>query len=129
MFLPPKMIFSWYKIGLSIIFTIFFITLAIRIKGRIIANWLVVLLTYNLRPKYYLFDKNDLTYREVIKPKFKKEVQKVTAKAIKKHSIVNKPNIHNVLQLNHFLDTVNFNLVYRTGKKGGLNVAFEKISK
>jgi hypothetical protein len=128
-FLPPKMIFVWYKLGITIISTIFFITLAIRVKGRIVASWLVVLVTYNLRPKYYVIDKNDLTHREVIKPEFKKEVQKVTTQAIKKRTTINKLNIQDVLQLNHLLDRINFNLIYRTGKKGGLNVAFEKISK
>lgn len=128
-FLPPKMIFVWYKLVLDFIFTIFFMILAIRVKGRIVANWLVVLLTYNLRPKYYVFDKNDLTHREVIKPKLKEAVEQVATQTIKKTSTDIKPNIHRVLQLNHFLDTVNSNLSYRIGKKGGLNVAFEKISK
>lgn len=127
-FLPPSMNFVIYKLVLAGIFAVLSITLAIRIKGRIIASWLVVLLRYNSRPKYYVYNKNSATYREVIKPDIQAVVaeQKQSEKVTQKQIIT--PDIKDVLKLRHLLDTTDFNLTYRSGKKGGLNVAFEKIS-
>lgn len=127
-FLPPSMTFVIYKLVLASIFAVLSITLAIRVKGRIIASWLVVLIRYNARPKYYVYNKNSAAYREIIKP----EVQTVTVKQEQDEKVTHKqlttPDIKDVLKLHHLLDTTDFNLTYRSGKKGGLNVAFEKIS-
>ena len=62
---PPKLAFSVYKIPL---FLITFCTcgiLALRIKGRVVLSWLFVLSAYYLRPKYYVYNKNDLTTRNI----------------------------------------------------------------
>lgn len=127
-FLPPSMSFVIYKLVLAGIFAVLSITLAIRIKGRIIASWLVVLLRYNTRPKYYVYNKNSATYREVVKPDIQTVVaeQKQSKKVTQKQ--INTLDIKDVLKLRHLLDSTDFNLTYRSGKKGGLNVAFEKVS-
>ncbi len=127
-FLPPSMTFVIYKLVLASIFAVLSITLAIRVKGRIIASWLVVLIRYNARPKYYIYNKNSAGYREVIKPKIQTAAidTSIEKKAVSKQ--VNTPDIKDILKLRHLLDTTDFNLTYRSGKKGGLNVAFEKIS-
>ena len=39
--------------------------LALRIKDKIVAQWLGVLLKYRLRPKYWLYNKNDTINRIV----------------------------------------------------------------
>ncbi len=127
-FLPPTMTFVIYKLVLTCIFAVLSITLAVRVKGRIIASWLSILIRYNARPKYYIYNKNSATNREIIKP----EVQTVTVKQEQLEKEVQKylatPDIKDVLKLRHLLEKTDFNLTYRSGKKGGLNVAFEKIS-
>ena len=55
----PSMQFAWYKIPLFILSGSIPPILAIRIKEKIVLTWLVILLRYNLRPAYYLFNKND----------------------------------------------------------------------
>lgn len=69
--LPPSLDFAWYKIiALAGLVAISF-TLAIRIKGKILLFWLVILMRYHLRPKLYLFSKNSSCYRTdypVVKP-------------------------------------------------------------
>jgi len=62
--LPPFMGGSLYKTILMSIVTLIFCTLAIRIKGKIVALWLIVIVRYNLRPKFYLFNKNTTALRE-----------------------------------------------------------------
>ncbi len=64
----PFMKITPYKIGLVLLVALICLILAIRIKEKIVAEWLVVLLRYKLRPKYYLFNKNDLTERTVDLP-------------------------------------------------------------
>lgn len=127
-FLPPSMNFVIYKLVLAGVFAILSITLAIKIKGRIIASWLIVLIRYNSRPKYYVYNKNSATHREVIKPEIPTVViqNAVEEKAVSKQ--IDTPDIKDVLKVRHLLDTTDFNLTYRSGKKGGLNVAFEKVS-
>lgn len=129
-FLPPTMMLVWYKLALALFFAIICITLSVRVKGRIIASWLVVLLRYNARPKYFVYNKNSITHREIIKHELLPvaEIEEELDENI--NSVHNtSPSIKDILQLNHILDTTNFSLTYRAGKKGGLNVAFEKVSK
>lgn len=67
LFLPFMRIMP-YKIGLVLLVALICLVLAIRVKEKIVAEWLVVLLRYKLRPKYYHFNKNDLTERIVDLP-------------------------------------------------------------
>ena len=62
---PPKLAFSVYKIPLFIFTFLTFGILALRIKGRVVLSWLFVLSAYYLRPRYYVFNKNDLTTRNI----------------------------------------------------------------
>jgi hypothetical protein len=64
----PFMKITPYKIGLVLFVALICLVLAIRVKEKIVAEWLIVLLRYKLRPKYYLFNKNDLAQRTVDLP-------------------------------------------------------------
>lgn len=125
--LPPSMMFIWYKLGLILAFVVLAVTLAIRVKGKIILNWLFILARYNLRPKYYVFNKNSVFSRAVYKAV---ENHKVEKKEIQvKEKVTEEPTVKDILRLKHFLNSEDFDLIYRTNRKGGLNVAFEKVSK
>lgn len=88
---PPKLVFSFYKLPLFFITFIACGTLALRIKGKVVLNWLFILAAYYLRPQYYIYNKNDLTTRDIqffVKPakvrsaKAKKAVEKEQAKKL-----------------------------------------------
>lgn len=64
-FLPPFMNIKGYKLLTCIAILIVFFTLAIRIKGRIVLSWISLLGRYRLRPRYFIFNKNDLYLRNV----------------------------------------------------------------
>src|SRR3989339_487431 len=83
--LIPSMKLTSFKLVLIIISTATSGILALRIKDKIVAEWLGVLLKYRLRPKYYLFNKNDLTGRTLDIPELPVE-QIVTRKTVKKIS-------------------------------------------
>ncbi len=126
--LPPSMMFVWYKLGLTTLFIIVSITLAIRVKGKIILSWIVVLTRYNLRPKHYIFNKNEVFAREVYLPLDKTEQAMIVKPSAREKKIEN-PSVQDLLQFRYVLNRENFNLRFSTGKKGGLRVAFEKVSK
>lgn len=62
--LPPFFSYSTYKVVLIVCIAALCGTLAIRVKGQILLLWAVILFRYNLRPRYYVFDKNDIYLRE-----------------------------------------------------------------
>jgi len=64
--LPEQMTFPVYKIVFTTLVSLFFVVMSVRIKGKLIANWTVILLAYFSRPKLYLFDKNTNFLRENI---------------------------------------------------------------
>lgn len=126
--MPPRMMFVWYKLSLTLVLAVFSIVLAIRVKGKIIASWILILAKYNLRPKYYVFNKNDTFQRHIYAPTVEHIPEVVAVKGEAKERATF-PSIRDVLQLQHLIQTKNFDLRYKAGKKGGLNVAFEKITK
>jgi len=59
----PAMKLVPYKLGLIGVVIMVCLILVIRIKDKIVAEWLGVVLKYQFRPKYWLFNKNDSTNR------------------------------------------------------------------
>jgi len=81
--MPQRMSFSLYKIPIMIIIFLVFSLLATRYKGRIVAQWLVVLLVYSLRPHIYVYDKNTLTGRDWVKTEKTAKVKAVIKSTVK----------------------------------------------
>lgn len=59
----PAMKLAPYKLGLIGIAIVICLILVIRIKDKIVAEWLGVVLRYQFRPRYWLYNKNDATNR------------------------------------------------------------------
>lgn len=62
--LPPFFGYTTYKIVAIVCIAVLSGLLAIRIRGMIVLFWLITLLRYNLRARYYVLDKNDTHLRE-----------------------------------------------------------------
>lgn len=121
----PQMKISITKIILESIIFIVSSVLAIRVKGKLIVNWLIVILKFNLRPKYYLFDKNDSYLREIYLPIFKsKKVVKTNKLKVTKKSIRVTDEIE-THKLNNLIK--NQSISYKLDKGGAINVAFEQV--
>lgn len=61
--LPSQLHFSMYKFFIIGLTTILCFGLAFRIRGKIVLHWLGILCSYNLRPRFYVFDKNSFAFR------------------------------------------------------------------
>lgn len=126
--LPTQMQFNLYKIAISLAVFLFSGILALRIKNKIILDWLKVLVVYWFRPRYYLFNKNDTASREVViitekKPQITVKQEKVTenVKAIQSYST------SKIVAFEQFVKDQKLELVLSTNQRGGLRVAFEQV--
>ncbi len=130
--LPPRLHLVWYKLPLVILVLIICLTLSLRIKGKVVLNWLIVLLKFNLRAKYYVFNKNDSYLRQIELPVSEKQLKRVSSQVVENKAAI-KPNssygITELVRLENLIQTGKLALKFQTSKKGGLNVAFEQIQK
>ncbi|MGI8420312.1 MAG: hypothetical protein ACR2LN_06775 [Candidatus Levyibacteriota bacterium] len=127
---PPKMELTLYKMLSGGFIALLFMLLALRFKGKIVLQWMILLLRYNLRPPYYVFNKNDSFMREVdlIFPEGKIIPAKSPARKEAKYTM-RSLNIIDTIRFERLLANPNFSLRFRHTKKGGLNVAFEQVKK
>ncbi|MEO6760805.1 MAG: hypothetical protein ABI220_00295 [Candidatus Saccharimonadales bacterium] len=123
--LPPVFHGAVYKLVIIGILSLICSLLAIRIKGKILLLWLIILLRYNLRPAYYLFNKNTTVNRqqyqtveleavavEVDKTDQRKLSNLSTADTVRVLEAIAKPEAH---------------LMFETNKKGKLYVHITEV--
>lgn len=117
--LPERLHFTPYKIALIATSFITFVFLSLRIKERVVLNWLIVLVSYWARPHLYLFNKNDLYLRDAYLPDTKDKIKiKVHKKAIKKEQ----SNSQDYEKLGIQISVKNPRLNFRFNRKGALVV-------
>jgi hypothetical protein len=126
--LPPSMSASLYKIVIILVIAVICMVFAIRIKGKIILLWLIVLLHYNLRPKLYLFNKNIPIYREEYpeRPAISDHTE-VRAEGQQRQILPTKLSLAQTARAYATLDDPVRKLRFETTKKGGLNVRLTEI--
>ena len=121
----PVMKLSATKGIVIVINSIIFFALSVRIKEKIILNWLVLLTRFNVRPKYYIFNKNCHAFRKKRAVKTNKEINKI--KDARKTTInITTNHVKDLVKLNESLTSRKVELRFALNKKGGLNVAIEK---
>lgn len=128
--IPPTMKLVAYKLILTLVLSLISLGLSLRIKGKVVINWLGVLLKYSRRPKYYLYNKNHLVGREMVLPVAEKLTSTpAKAPAVKTKVTKAKPKLElkNLLTFDELLHQGKLNLSYKLNKKGGLDVAFEQV--
>lgn len=124
--LPPIMGIATYKFVVIISMIIICSIMAIRIKGKLVLFWLIIILKYNLRPKYYLFNKNTLINREDY-PETQIENKASEIKEFKETISIPKLAIPELAIAHATLDDPTRNIQFETNKKGGLYVRYTEI--
>jgi len=102
----PAMKLVPYKLGLIGVVIVVCLILVIRIKDKIVAEWLGVVLRYQFRPKYWLYNKNDTTNRII-------DIPDIPDIAISKRKITKKAssdqkteiNISDLVRLEQLIDS------------------------
>lgn len=125
--LPPFFNYATYKVVVIVCIAAVFAALAIRIKGRILLQWLLILVRYNVRPRYYLYNKNDTHMRDVPKPEVPEELVK-KAEPKKTHKVaLPRLSTAELVQVEQLLTNPQANLRFTTDKKGGLRVHVTEV--
>jgi hypothetical protein len=123
--LPPFMGSAVYKFVFMGVMATLCCVLAIRVKGKILAAWIVLILHYNLRPKYYLFNKNVSTLRDNYTRKQEKvEVIPVKDKPRPTRLRLDKPVTAKILAT---IENPAAKVRFETGKRGTLHVRLTEV--
>ena len=112
---------------LAVTFALVCLTLAIRIKGRILLSWIMVLSKYNARPRYYVYNKNDIHLRTTTN----EQTNAPSKQSVKKKSTIKPNKIKLPMKKMVWAEEVAINpsaqLEFRTTKKGDLRVYIQEI--
>lgn len=127
--LPPTMGSSTYKFVIMGGLALLCCLLAIRIKGKIIALWLITILRYNLRPKFYIFNKNTAALREDYEDVQIEPADPVNTKLPVVAKQLSKLELHELVNVLATIDNPASRLRFETTKKGGLHVRLTEIEK
>lgn len=119
--LPERMHLNQYKVVFMLTSFFIFAVLAIRVRGKVLIHWLILIVQYNLRPKYYIFNKNDLSGRKIEITLGKKEADAKTTKVtITKEA----SSFSDLANLEKLLTTKTASIKFKPNK-GGIYVAVE----
>jgi len=126
---PPFIRINLYKLIMAAIIDIIFWISAVRVKGKMLIGWWIIISKYNIRPRYYVFDKNT-TYLRYSSYSHKNSQEQKTANSIKTESIKN--NVQNVsteeaIKIGNLITDTNLRLSFMSGKKEGLNVRITQV--
>ena len=126
---PPFMNFSWYKIAAICVVSVICTVPALRIKDKLVLDWLIVYMHFILRPAYYVFNKNNSFGRDIYslnlnldKNKIVKETHKSTTAPIKTTL-----SVGDEARFEQLFTADKLSLKIMPLKKGGVHVAVEKI--
>jgi hypothetical protein len=123
--MPPTMSAPLYKVALMAVVLVVFSVLAVKFRGKILLLWVIVLLNYNLRPRYSVSNKNDTYLRDIPKPEVKQKSQLKNvvreAKEALELSVIDKARLQDMLS------NPNAKLQFLANKKGGLSVHISEV--
>lgn len=125
---PPNFKYALYKVIILALLMIGFGGMAIRIKGMLLVHWLVILFHYNARPRFFLYDKNDLYLRVAIPKVVPKPNQATIEKKQRWSKLVDLdiPTAERV-KFEHILGNPDARLAFHATKKGGLHVTLTEV--
>ena len=124
---PPLLHLTLLKTGLFMLLAVIFSLLSIRIRGKILLSWLVVISRYNLRPRYYIYNKNEMHLR-MAKATIKTATeQKRPIERKKSAPLLPKIPIPQMVKLQSAIADPRSKLNIRASRKGGLSVHITEI--
>lgn len=126
---PPLMNFTWYKAGLIFIVLTLCVLLSIRVKEKLVLEWLIVYIRFTRRPSFYIFDKNDPMGRDMHLPNPNVEPVIEIADSHKGASrpIKSPLSVEDEARFEQLLSADKVSIAIKPLKKGGLHVALEQV--
>ncbi len=126
---PPQLHFSLYKLPIILFIALIACFLAIRIKGRVIIQWIVILLRFNRRPRYYIANKNDEYHREIVEEIAEQNENLITQVVDKKEKQQREDtiSIKDIFKFEQFIFNPKSNMKFTFAKKGRMYVTLTEI--
>ncbi len=126
--LPPNLHLALYKVGTVVILEAIGLVASIRIKDRMLIHWLAIIARYNLRPRYYVYDKND-TYLRDIPEQARKAKQEDKTVSTESADATARPELDmaQMVRLEDIMADPRARLRFITGKDGKLNVIINEV--
>lgn len=124
--LPPHFHLKLYKIALIAGLELVGAILSIRVNDQMLIFWLMTRLRYNLRPRYYVYDKNDTYLRnisEFVPVIAEKKVPKEKSVLAKLQEVA----VPDAVRIEEIMADERVNLRFKTGKNGRLHVVANEI--
>ena len=127
--IPPVSNSSPFKLVLITVLTILLGLFAIRVKGKLLLQWMIILLHYSFRPRFHIFNKNDLYMRSAVtnevpfegKIEEAVEEQEVSLEPMQQLSTAEKVKLEGIIA------DPQANFHFRTGRKGVLHVRINEV--
>ncbi len=119
-FMPPKTGWSLEKICTMAAIASSISVLAIRVKQKIILEWIVVIARYMMRPRWYVANKNDV-YGRIRTPVVKKTSHVANTVATKPTQKMANNIANSISDFEHFVQKADS--IRIKPKKGGIHVA------
>jgi hypothetical protein len=123
--LPPFAHSATYKIVAITLLTLFSCVLAIRIRSKLLLHWLVVLWSYNLRPRHYVYDKRSLAGRPVEAKKVHEETEE--AHVVSRHRQLLDLTTAEIARAKAYMEQPAANLSFTINRKGDLRVLITEV--
>lgn len=121
-FLPPFFNYALYKILIIAVLVIVSGILAIRIKGKILLAWIGIAISYNMRPQYYVFDKNtDHLRYEKFHGKLTDDAE-ADSRGVSVHGTATSLSIPDRVAAERIIENPDANVHYKTDRKGRIRV-------
>jgi hypothetical protein len=124
--MAPKIHFNPAKLTLIAIDFFIFGIMAIRFNGKILADWMIIYLRYSVRPRRYIFTKNDLIHRDMIletaeeNHSVKTQTTKNISKKQKALSLLEQSKMDQLFAENAL------SVSFKISKKGGVDVSLKQ---
>ncbi len=125
--IPPHMKFSPFKILVCLGVLLVCASLAFRIRGKILAQWIVIIIRYHSRPGKYVYNKNDtyLRHADAVPLEAQEDIKlETTPHTYEKRSTI---PAHQILQLEHVVVNPEAQLAFQTTKKGDVYVHITEV--
>ena len=120
--IPPQSQLGLFKLVLICIQILIFGILAIRIRGKILADWLIIYIKFKIRPRVYIFTKNDLNTREFINIENKKPPINKKQSNKKRNSLTLSPPLPDQSKIDDLITNPRLKFRFGLSKKGGIDV-------
>jgi hypothetical protein len=124
--LPPHFHLKLYKIGIIVGLELMGAILSIRVNDQMLIFWLIKRLRYNLRPRYYIYDKND-TYLRNITDFTPVKAVKSTAAVTEVQPELQEVPVGYAVPIEEIMADERVNLRFKTSKNGRLHVVANEI--